>query len=1363
MKNLKRILISILCLTVILSMTPFFESQTASAASAKRVEIEIIDHSSDIVSGYYIEYKINDIVFRSDTAGQRINQLTWEHMSDDQKKVTISTFGGRQSDLQEQFGSEYSSKMNKWYNDITGWTEANSRWKEKIIKEYLPSYYEYFEDIDYIDYYLTPECIDNINKYDEVTKRYDTALEYYGYAYKAYVAMCNAQVVKQKVAIMSLSGDLIQLITDRCLVPNITPSGSGLISTSIAGTCFDYISSITGIVDDLQDYVVGKRVRAEDASAVISDCDEMISKSMSFINTCLNKAQYVVADVDDLYIKLESEYNANYQLAEASEADLMMSINTSLDDVEADGDITAKINEYDQKISNLKSQEPEISSEEYDAWKEKYDAAVSAKNSYLEEQHALVYSDITSIKTEYLGNSDDEYFTESSSVGTLSSSYPDNPELTNPKAAVLMQPDKGTSDYTNDEYDQAKQDAETYITNEIAYVEGLNTYAESARTLSSEGTGDCKTIYSKVLALNNAGVYTEDIEKIMNRVLLVMEAAVGKGDTAGLAGLRSKYTPQTAIFSIGENIKEDTQNISDNDKDRESYIDYLEKDLDLYKDAVESYEDAVSEIDGAYEAFEDYADTLPSYVKDQEVQGSLSISDTSELSNISTQSQVDTYANQISTLKNNFDEYGNAAKDSVQIAKFKYNMYDKAIMDNKYELYTTFGLSVSEDAKWSDIETSVEPEVELDTERCGSALRLLYQDFNGRQYSNIEMIKYFADLSDNADTYKTTIKKEEIDAFNTIKNAVAGYNMGAHSYTYNIEHPQNKMLLMSSGNLSDIDPRTELVMPLINEISTARKGMAENIQNVSVDFIIPGSGTNVDGENKLKNENLALSNTDGFILDGIRAVDNNDNFITDRLDTGDNAKFRIYYHVAGDYCMDNECIFNINKDTAYNGNDIYGEYITTNEVYTIKNNSNIVITSQPADVAYDIDGTCEFSVSAKGENLRYQWMYVYGDNDEYAEPIEGETNRVLIFNDIDEMFDGTKVLCEISDNKGYVRSDIATAICNAGIDSQPDADIYYQNGNSIEIKIQAKGKPTRYEWYEWKDGYADWKLMESKTTNTITISNPDSKTDGSRYYCTVYYGLLPINSNYFTLMRKPVIPGPDKVSLSYTSCTYDGSYKKPKATIKDTSGSTLKEGTDYNLAYTSNKSAGTGKVTVTYMNSYSGTATATFTIKPKSLKSSDVSLSDTEFTYTGKTIKPAVTIKGLAKDMDYTLSYKNNTKVGNATVTIKGKASCTGTVSKTFKINPKLAAISKLTSGKKKLTVKMTTKPSSKAASTYQIAYKLKGSSTWKYTTTTSSSKTIKSLKKGKTYYIKVRSYKTVSKVKYYGKWSAEKLSKKIK
>ena len=71
--------------------------------------------------------------------------------------------------------------------------------------------------------------------------------------------------------------------------------------------------------------------------------------------------------------------------------------------------------------------------------------------------------------------------------------------------------------------------------------------------------------------------------------------------------------------------------------------------------------------------------------------------------------------------------------------------------------------------------------------------------------------------------------------------------------------------------------------------------------------------------------------------------------------------------------------------------------------------------------------------------------------------------------------------------------------------------------------------------------------------------------------------------------------------------------------------------------------------------------------------------------------------------------------------------------------------------GKRKATVKWSR---NSKFSGYQISYKQAGKS-WKYTTTSSYYKTIKSLKKGKKYYFKVRGYKKPYNKTIYGKWSA--------
>ena len=227
------------------------------------------------------------------------------------------------------------------------------------------------------------------------------------------------------------------------------------------------------------------------------------------------------------------------------------------------------------------------------------------------------------------------------------------------------------------------------------------------------------------------------------------------------------------------------------------------------------------------------------------------------------------------------------------------------------------------------------------------------------------------------------------------------------------------------------------------------------------------------------------------------------------------------------------------------------------------------------------------------------------------------------------------------------------------------------------------------------------------------------------------------------------------VSLSQTSYTYDGKAKEPGVVVKY-NDNTLVEGTDYSIKYKDNIENGKASVIITGVGDYSGSITKTFTIKPISMKSCKASLSQTSYTYNAKAKKPAVTVtysgKTLVKGADFTVSYENNKAIGKATVTITGKGHYSGTIKKTFKILPPTGTQLTPVAGVKKVTVKYKTVMGD---CRYQIAYRIKGTSTWtKVNTTLQTAKTIKKLKSGKTYQFKVRAYKKVDGTTYIGAWS---------
>jgi hypothetical protein len=155
--------------------------------------------------------------------------------------------------------------------------------------------------------------------------------------------------------------------------------------------------------------------------------------------------------------------------------------------------------------------------------------------------------------------------------------------------------------------------------------------------------------------------------------------------------------------------------------------------------------------------------------------------------------------------------------------------------------------------------------------------------------------------------------------------------------------------------------------------------------------------------------------------------------------------------------------------------------------------------------------------------------------------------------------------------------------------------------------------------------------------------------------------------------------------------------------------------------------------------------------------------------YTGKPVKPAPTLSvknvALKQGTDYTVSYKNNTKIGKATVTVTGKGKYTGKKTLSFNIVPAKTSVSKAVPVKGGLKVTWKKVGAAQKVTKYEVRYKVKGAKKWKTKSVSAKSAglTIGKLQKGKTYQIQVRSYKTVSKVKYYSAWSKVKASGKVK
>ena len=265
---------------------------------------------------------------------------------------------------------------------------------------------------------------------------------------------------------------------------------------------------------------------------------------------------------------------------------------------------------------------------------------------------------------------------------------------------------------------------------------------------------------------------------------------------------------------------------------------------------------------------------------------------------------------------------------------------------------------------------------------------------------------------------------------------------------------------------------------------------------------------------------------------------------------------------------------------------------------------------------------------------------------------------------------------------------------------------YTAESGSYSVKSKLASKVTSFdlpvEKSSWPDNYKNviyslvaYQLGTQNWGDGIKVNVGYS--DGSLHFQATYDG------------STPSVSLTDAVVMDLDNQTYSGSALTPKPTVV-LGGKTLVEGTDYQLSYENNVNASVldktkpAAVIIQGKGAYSGSLKKTFTIDQAEVYYAAVAaISAQQYTGSALTPKPTITLGGRTlTTSDYSISYKNNTNVGTATVTVTGKGNYTGSKSTNFKINaktlpsnPVLSATSYIYDGKAKtpgVTVKDGTK-----------------------------------------------------------------------
>lgn len=216
--------------------------------------------------------------------------------------------------------------------------------------------------------------------------------------------------------------------------------------------------------------------------------------------------------------------------------------------------------------------------------------------------------------------------------------------------------------------------------------------------------------------------------------------------------------------------------------------------------------------------------------------------------------------------------------------------------------------------------------------------------------------------------------------------------------------------------------------------------------------------------------------------------------------------------------------------------------------------------------------------------------------------------------------------------------------------------------------------------------------------------------------------------------------------------------EKNEQDIKIYSGNqTLREGTDYFIAYKNNIEVGIAEVQIVGKGYYIGSQNFTFNINKKDISKMAVYVGTSSFKYDGCAKKLQIILangrKNLQEGRDYSCSYKDNIAPGTGSVVITGNGNYTGSRQLRFTIAMPKSNINKLTALNKRK-VRITYKKI-KGAAKYQVQYSMKKNfARAKTKTAKGNSLKVSRLKVKKKYYFRVRVCAKVNGKTYYSGWS---------
>lgn len=167
-------------------------------------------------------------------------------------------------------------------------------------------------------------------------------------------------------------------------------------------------------------------------------------------------------------------------------------------------------------------------------------------------------------------------------------------------------------------------------------------------------------------------------------------------------------------------------------------------------------------------------------------------------------------------------------------------------------------------------------------------------------------------------------------------------------------------------------------------------------------------------------------------------------------------------------------------------------------------NTTINIAKNPSDQTVVLGYKGQFTVTAEGESLKYQWEYKRPDGDRWIETAMEGATKPTVYIESTTARDGYQYRCRITDAAGKIVYTQPATMRVLSFTSQPETVFTAPNGEVTFSVATNVPNGFAYQWQYRRNATASWTntTMTGYNTNTLTVDATKAR-NGYEYRCVL--------------------------------------------------------------------------------------------------------------------------------------------------------------------------------------------------------------------------------------------------------------------